>query len=165
MTLSLLLACASGTVVLTDPAETGETGDPGNGDPGEEEEEAPSYEGDYDAWLVMHVPTWDWDMCEGEVALEIDAEGNLDYDGECWSTEADWNWSVEVWGDGSVDGEGEIAGTAVFEWWDRDEAVELEGELSGSVTEDGDLELEYEVEDVSFGRGEEEDVVGWIGTE
>jgi len=167
MTVALLLACSSGTVVLTDPSElTGDTGavTDDTGDT-QEEEEAPSYEGSYEVELVLAVEEWGWEMCNGKAEVEIDDEGNVDFDADCEGYENDWAWSTPVWGSGLTEDDGEIAGTSGFEWWSRDEEIELEGELWGSVDEDGDLVIELYFEDVPMGRGEEADVNGWLGTD
>ena len=159
MTVLLLLACASGTVVLS--PDSGALADD-SGDTGDTGPQTSPFEGDYTAWLGLYVPEWGWDMCEGEADLEVDEEGNLDFEAECWGEEGDEVWSIDVWGDGVVEDDGTAYGTAVFEWWERDESVEIEADFDGTFDEDGEIELEWTAEDVNFGRGDEEDVEGWL---
>lgn len=166
MLVALLFACESGTVVLTDPADdaaadTGLAGD----DTGEEQEEEVSWEGEYDVVFALIVPIWSWDMCDGDATVEVDADGNFEFESDCYGYEDGWDWDTPIWGDGVIQDDGEVYGTMSFEWWSREESVDYEGELWGSISDDDGFELDYLVEDVSFGRGEEEDVEGWIVSE
>ena len=154
-----LLACMNSGQVVLDGGATGGDGAPDLGDTGEAGEEEPEThfaEGRYSGRVSAEVPEWDWQLCEGDLELEIDAEGALAGSGLCVE-ESNWgDLESQVTIEGTVDDEGEVEGTVVYEMWSRDGAEEEEAELDGRVDEDG-IELSW-ADEVEMGGG------GWSET-
>ena len=142
---ALTLACGPGTVTLGPPtADTGITTD----DTGGSEEEPNAAAGDYSGSIEWTIPEYDWEMCEGELDLNVDDDGALSAEGNCvyegnWE---DYDLAIEV--EGTVSEDGEVSGTISFDSWEYNDdwiLSTLEGDLSGDA-EDGELDIGFEAE-------------------
>ncbi|MCP4805733.1 MAG: hypothetical protein GY913_35825 [Proteobacteria bacterium] len=157
MTLLLLsLACGTGSVALgPDDGTNGENNsDTGlTEDTGEEVEEPTgnAAEGSWDGDIEFVIPEWDWDLCTGELELDVDEDGVLTGDGDC-TKDSDWGeYSYPMEFTGEVDDDGEITGSAEVEIETRDGYEYIEADLSGEVEGD-DMIIELRGE-LPFGGG------------
>ncbi len=163
MSILLTLACtSSGTVVLGD-----DTGDTGVVDTGEPEPDPNPAAGEYDGELTWSLPDWDWTICEMDITLEVDDEGNFAMEDTCiYYGQQGGEYDLEIEIEGSVDEDGELTGEINFQSWAidgdyyvEDYSSELEGEVDGD-----DIELEF-FDNADMDRYGEIGMIGYITLE
>ena len=155
MFLIALFACTnSGQLTLDDGDGTGD--DPGLDDAGgegeNEEPETHPAMGAYSGDVSAEIPEWSWEICAGDIDIEVDDEGAFEGSGICVA-ESDWAGSqeTEITVEGSIDEDGEVSGEIIYEIPSRDGTEEREADLEG-VFDDGDLDLEW-VDELDWGGG------------
>ena len=148
LTLIFALACAPGTIVLTQGGgDTGALG--GSDDTGASEPDPNPHAGDYEGDIVWYMEDWEWWICEGEdVDFTVDDEGSFAASGTCvyYGQYDDYDMEFELVG--TVDEEGDVEGEISWETWaiyDDWTLDTLTSDLWGSV-EDGDFEVSFEAD-------------------
>jgi hypothetical protein len=167
-----LLACTPSSVSLDDGASVGEDAD-GDGIPddqqqGDDEPEVHFASGGWSGDMGLYIPEWDWEVCEGEVELEVDDDGAFVGDSLCES-ESDWGtreYPVEF--EGTINDDGDVEGVVVVEVsWGGGGDQSIEGELSGDAESD-ELVIDW-ISEMSFGGGNggggDAEVEGWADLE
>ncbi len=163
MSILFALACVPSAGDLDVTASN--SGDPsGADDTGEEEVEPHFAAGDYEGVLGWWIPdAWDgWVVCELDVDLTVDDEGNFAFDDVCIYKGDSGNYDMLVEFDGVFDDEGEVTGTVVFEtwfedggWWLEEVEADLEGDTDGE-----EISFEFWSEIELYGYDYE--LEGWI---
>lgn len=180
MTLSLLLlACTTGTVTIGDKEgddtgapTTDDTGAPSTDDTGDTEDTEPQghpYAGVYEGWVGWEIPEWDWVVCEWELELEVDDDGDFSGDTICeYDSDNGETYDLYVGVQGEVSEDGEVMGEIVFDTWDSPgrgwEINEYDAEIFGDISSRGDMDLEFDTV-IDMGRDGDYDLFGWLELE
>ncbi len=166
--LFLLVACTTTASVGIDDegfAEDGDTDVAADTDLGDTDDTAPPanpYAGEYDGTVLLAVPEWGWDVCEGDMTFTVTDDGALIGAGNCVS-ESNWGepteTPVEITGD--VDDTGAVTGLAAWDysagWGDP---THYEGEMIGQIDDEG-AGLSWTAE-VDVGGGNTGEVAGTV---
>jgi hypothetical protein len=136
--LFLLVACTTKASVGID--EEGLDDGTGDTDPaGDTDDTAPpasEYAGTYDGTVVLSIPEYDWDVCEGDIEITVADDASLVGSGVCRGESWDGNaYDLAVDVTGVVDEAGGVTGDAMFEFLGRPgETIDLEADVSGEVS-------------------------------
>ena len=168
MILALLLACGPTALTVGTPTGTDDTS-ASSDDTGDDPVEPYFASGDYSGTLGWYMPDYGWDICAERMDFSIDDEGNLSAEGMCeyeGQSGDQYDLPIELSGAFDEDGalqDGEIS-FDTFEYTNTWEVNTLTTEVTGSVDDDGDLELAFETR-AEMGNDGNLDVIGYAEAE
>jgi hypothetical protein len=164
------LACAPTGSIDVGPGNGTDDTSTNTDDTGDVEPDPYFAAGEYDGEIGWFMPEWDWELCDGDMEITVDDEGNFEGSETCiYVGQRGDEYPMELSVDGVFDDDGDATGTIVFETW----AVEgyedwyldeLEAELDGGV--DGDaIDLEFSTESNMGDYYGDVAVEGWISVQ